>query len=428
MTKRIAPAGRRRAGFGPARLLCGASLSALVVFGLPSIARAQDQDRYWDANGTATGSGGNGDWNTSAPVWSESNSDVLGPYRTWDNNALDNAIFGITAGGTTTTVGTVNLIEPIRVHNMTFQTVNNWVINGNTLTLGGTAPTINTIGNTTINSVIAGTSGLTKIGGAQLFLTGANTFSGGITLGGGTLRVANDAALGNASNNITTTANAGLIVDTGTTNRTVAIGGGTTLSVSGAGTGSALLTGSGNISVFSGARLTNDANTYTGTTRLNGLSQGSGSVFFSSVRNLGEASSLGAPTTVANGTITFAGGSQYSDSIVYTGDGDSSNRNWVLAGGPTRVFRQRGTGTLTLTGDISVTPTSFIAETADLELLGVISGSGNVGFGASAAGSITLGGANTFTGNAGVSGGIVRASVLADGGLASSLGTAKLIP
>ena len=427
MTKRIAPAGRRRAGFGPARLLCGASLSALVVFGLPSIARAQDQDRYWDANGTATGSGGNGDWNTSAPVWSESNSDVLGPYRTWDNNALDNAIFGITAGGTTTTVGTVNLIEPIRVHNMTFQTVNNWVINGNTLTLGGTAPTINTIGNTTINSVIAGTSGLTKIGGAQLFLTGANTFSGGITLGGGTLRVANDAALGNASNTITTTANAGLIVDTGTTNRTVAIGGGTTLSVSGAGTGSALLTGSGNISVFSGARLTNDANTYTGTTRLNGVSQGSGSVFFSSVRNLGEASSLGAPTTVANGTITFAGGSQYSDSIIYIGDGDSSNRNWVLAGGPTRVFRQRGTGTLTLTGDISVTPTSFIAETADLELLGVISGSGNVGFGASAAGSITLGGANTFTGNAGVSGGIVRASVLADGGLASSLGTAPTI-
>ena len=189
MTKRIAPAGRRRAGFGAARLLCSASLSALVVFGLPSIAHAQDQDRYWDANGTATGSGGNGDWNTSAPVWSESNSDVLGPYRTWDNNALDNAIFGITAGGTTTTVGTVNLIEPIRVHNMTFQTVNNWVINGNTLTLGGTAPTINTIGNTTINSVIAGTSGLTKIGGAQLFLTGANTFSGGITLGGGTLRV-----------------------------------------------------------------------------------------------------------------------------------------------------------------------------------------------------------------------------------------------
>ena len=427
MTKRIAPAGRRRAGFGAARLLCSASLSALVVFGLPSIAHAQDQDRYWDANGTATGSGGNGDWNTSAPVWSESNSDVLGPYRTWDNNALDNAIFGITAGGTTTTVGTVNLIEPIRVHNMTFQTVNNWVINGNTLTLGGTAPTINTIGNTTINSVIAGTSGLTKIGGAQLFLTGANTFSGGITLGGGNLRVANDAALGSTSNNITTTANAGLIVDTGTTNRTVAIGGGTTLSVSGAGTGSALFTGSGNISVFSGARLTNDANTYTGTTRLNGVSQGSGSVFFSSVRNLGEASSLGAPTTVTNGTITFAGGSQYSDSIIYIGDGDSSNRNWVLAGGPARVFRQRGTGTLTLTGDISVTPTAFIAETADLELLGVISGSGNVGFGASAAGSITLGGANTFTGNAVVSGGIVRVSVLADGGLASSLGTASTI-
>ncbi|NYF32621.1 autotransporter-associated beta strand repeat-containing protein [Sphingopyxis sp. JAI108] len=426
MRKRIGSSRRRSATLSD-HLLCGASLSAIVLLGLPSVAHAQDQDRYWDANSTGTGSGGNGDWNTADPVWSESNSDVLGPYHLWDNSALDNAIFGITAPGTTTTVGTVNLTEPIIVHNMRFQTVNNWVISGNTLTLGGTTPTINTIGHATINSVIAGTSGLTKTGNAQLFLTGANTFSGGITLSGGTLRAASDAALGNASNNIFTTANASFILDTGSTSRTVTIDDSTTLSVSGAGTGSALYTGSGNISVFSGVRLTNDANTYTGTTRLNGVGQGSGSVFFSSVRNLGEASSLGAPTTVANGTITFAGGSQYSDNIIYTGDGDSSNRNWVLAGGPQRVFRQRGTGTLTLTGDISVTPTSFIAETADFELLGVISGSGSVGFGASAAGSITLGGANTFTGNAGVSGGIVRAPVLADAGLASSLGTASTI-
>ena len=424
--ERITPTRRRRVKIVASSLLWGASLSVLALFGLPSTADAQDQDRYWDANGTGTGSGGNGNWNSTDPVWSESNSDVLGPYRIWDNAALDNAIFGVTAGGTTTTVGTVTLTEPITVHNMTFQRVNGWVLSGGTLTLAGTTPTVNTLANATINSVIAGNNGLTKTGSSQLYLTGANTFSGGITLSG-SLRAANDAALGNASNGITTIANASFTLDTGSTARTVAIGGGTTLTISGAGAGSALYTGSGNISVLSGVTLSNDANTYTGTTRLNGVSQGSGTVRFTSVRNLGEASSLGAPTTVAEGTITFAGGSQYSDNIVYIGDGDTSNRNWVLQGGPGRVFRQQGTGTLTLTGDMSVTPTSFLAQTADFELLGVISGSGNVSFGASAAGSITLGGANSFAGDAAVSGGIVRAPVLSDAGLASSLGAGTTV-
>ena len=117
------------AGFLPLALVTGLAASP-----------ARAADLYWDANGTATGSGGNGNWNTTDQVWSESNSDVLGPYRIWDNGALDNAIFGVTAAGTTTTVGTVTLTEPITVHNMTFQKVNNWVISGNTLTLGGAMP------------------------------------------------------------------------------------------------------------------------------------------------------------------------------------------------------------------------------------------------------------------------------------------------
>ncbi|CDX31025.1 Outer membrane autotransporter barrel domain [Mesorhizobium sp. SOD10] len=417
-------AGQNLVGLFRSRLLCGASLSVLALSGLPSAAQAAD--RYWDANGTGTGSGGNGNWNTTDQVWSESNSDVLGPYRIWDNGALDNAIFGITAAGTTTTVGTVTLTEPITVHNMTFQTVNNWVISGNTLTLGGVTPTINTIGNTTINSILAGTSGLTKTGGAQLYLTGANTFSGGIILSGGTLAAANDAALGDASNGITTTANASLNV-AGTSNRTVTIGAGTLLTIANSGTSSMLYTGGGSLNLNPGTALTNDANTYSGTTRFNGVSQGSANTNFTSVRNLGEASSLGAPTTVANGTIQFVGGSQYSSSITYIGDGDSSNRNWVLGGGPTRVFNQRGTGALTLTGDISIVNAAFQAQTADFNLLGVISGSGSASFNASAGGIINLGSANTFVGGAGVSGGIVRAPVLADIGVASSLGAGSNI-
>ncbi|MCG7508976.1 autotransporter-associated beta strand repeat-containing protein [Mesorhizobium retamae] len=409
-------AGTVSAGFLPLALMTGLAASP-----------AQAADLYWDANGTATGSGGSGNWNTTDQLWSESNSDVLGPYRVWDNSALNNAVFGLTAAGTTTAVGTINLTEPISVHNMTFQTVNNWVIGGNTLTLGGVTPTINTIGHTTINSILAGTSGLTKTGGAQLYLTGANSFSGGITLSGGTLRATNSAALGDAGNGVTTTADASLVIDSGATNRTVTIGAGTTLTVGGAGTAPVFYTGGGSLNVNPNNSLTNDANNYTGPTRLLGQSQGSGSISFTSVRNLGEASALGAPTTVADGTIQFIGGSQYSSSIIYVGDGDTSNRNWALGGGPGRVFRQRGTGALTLTGDISVVNAAFLAETADLNLLGVLSGTGGITFAGSAAGSVTLGSANTFAGVAGISGGIVRAPVLADGGVASSLGTASSV-
>src|SRR3546814_4486965 len=86
----------------------------------------------------------------------------------------------------------------------------------------------------------------------------------------GALRVSNDAALGNLSNNILTTGNASFRIDAGSSSRTVTIGAGTTLSLSGAGTGTAFYTGAGGVSVASGTTMNNDANNYTGATRLNG--------------------------------------------------------------------------------------------------------------------------------------------------------------
>ncbi|KRC81475.1 autotransporter-associated beta strand repeat-containing protein [Sphingomonas sp. Root241] len=435
MSDGIGPIGQRRAKCKPARLLCGASLSALALFALPSVAHAQGQDRYWDANGTATGSGGNGDWNTSVPVWSESNSDVLGPYRTWNNAALDNAIFGITAAGTTTTVGTVTLTEPITVHNMTFQSVHNWVLNGNTLTLAGTTPTVNAIGNTTINSIVAGTNGLTKTGSGQLFLTGTNTFSGGITLSAGQLAADDDAALGAAGNAITTTAGSstGLVINSGTSSRTVTIGAGATLGVNGVGTGGMLYTGSGNLNVGLGVTLSNNNSNYTGVTRFFGCN-GVCATSFTSIADLGVASSLGAPTTVANGTIQWGQQSQYEDYLLYLGDGDSSNRNWnVVANGA--FVRNDGTGTLTLTGDVALAGSGggfmlFWANTADVAVTGVLGSAagGRYQFNPAAGRTVTLGAANTFTGQAILAGGgNVIVPVMADNGVASSLGAGSTI-
>ena len=128
------------------KLLRGASLTALALLVIP--AAAQAEERYWDANGSNVGAGGDGAWNTGSLFWSESSNDVLGPYWTWNNSALDDAIFQGTAG-------TVTLASPITVHNLTFN-VNGYTLTGDTLTLAGATPTITVAGTSTIESILAG--------------------------------------------------------------------------------------------------------------------------------------------------------------------------------------------------------------------------------------------------------------------------------
>lgn len=395
------------------RLLSGAALAAVLACGISPAAHAED--RNWDANVTAVGSGGTGTWNLESLTWSPGTDGVSGPYdRPWDNGALDNAIFGGTAG-------TVTLGVPITVGNITFSSAG-YILSGQQLTLGGAASTIatNHSGNNTIHSVIAGSSGLTKTGAGHLVLTAANLFTGDININGGSIYASSDAALGAAGNNIFTAAGATarLSIAGASTSRAVQIGDGGRLILEGSGAGSALVTGNGRVSVGNGVVMSNDNSTYTGSTTFNGVN-GVANSYFTSIGNLGEASSLGAPVTVLDGTIIFDQSSQYSDNVIYLGVGDSSNRNWRIIG-TTANIRNRGTGTLSITGDVSG-GASFFAETADIELLGTLSG-GYYGFVGNAGRTITLGNANNFTGAAGISEVTVLAAVLADKGIASSLG------
>ncbi len=395
------------------RLLCGASLAAVLACA-PLSARAED--RYWDANGTAVGSGGTGTWNLANLNWSSNGDGVSGPFaEPWNNGDLDNAVFGSTAG--TVTVGV-----PVTVGNITFSSAG-YVLSGSRITLGGTNSTITTTtGNNTINSVVAGSNGLIKAGGGGLILNGVNSFTGDININAGSLYAAADSALGAAGNNIFTAAasNVRLSIGGAATARTVTIGNGGNLILEGTGAGAAQIRGNGSVQVAaSGVTMSNDLSDYTGRTVFTACN-GTCSVRFTSIGDLGQASSLGAPVTVADGTIVFAQQSQYSDSVIYIGDGDSSNRNWDINGNAA-VIRNQGTGTLSINGNIDVsTGSTFAADTADLELLGILSG-GTYAFSAAAGNVVTLGGANIFTGRAGI-GGLVKASVLADIGVASSLG------
>ncbi len=422
-----------------ARKIAGKFLPFTLLTGLAA-SHAAAADLYWDVNNTSLNRGGTGTWNLTAPIWSASNDGVSGPFSAWNNGALDDAFFGGTAG-------TVTLGASIIVHNMTFE-VNGYTVTGNTLTLNGLNPTLSVAtGNSTIASTINGTGHVIKAGAGGLVLSGNNNFAGGLTVSAGTLSLTGTnsfggdinvngtltasgaAALGNVGNNINISGGALNIGTTGGTlaGRTVTLSGIGNVGISGAGIGGAHFTGTGGLTVSPGVNLTDYTNDYTGATGFTGA----GSSTFTSIGNLGQASSLGAPTTVAAGTISVVNptGTTGTRNAIYVGDGDVSDRNWAFTSNGYRgtALTNNGTGTLTLTGDISVNKSTFArapaftAGSADLELLGVISGN-DASFGANAGQVLRLGDANTFSIGTITGAGKVEAARLAHAGVASSLG------
>src|ERR1700761_88143 len=415
------PATRNASGALALRLGLLAAMTALYA---PA---AWSADRFWDVNGGTAGSGGTGEWNTTSPFWNSASDGVAGPFVAWNNAALDNAVFAGTAGK-------VTLTEPITVQNLTFG-VNGYTLTGSTLTLAGATPTITTsTGSATISSAIAGTAGLTVAGAGTLSLSGANTFSGGVNVTAGVLSVANDAALGDASNGVTMASGAGLSA-TGAlgANRMITLIGGSA-NISGAGVGSARFTGAGGLSIAGGVNLTNDANDYTGATTFTG----GGINNVTSIHDLGVASSLGAPTTATNGEIFVSGGGA-TQTLNYVGGQTESNRDWqfsnTFSGGS--ALRNSGTGTLTLNGNMflsgSNTPAqTFTAQTADIVLNGSISALATapraIVYNGAAGRSITLGGISSYIGPSYITTIAVNASDLENSGTNSSLGNGSNAP
>ena len=74
--------------------LCAAAVWLAVLVLAPS-AHAQ-ATLTWDVNGAAAGTGGTGTWDTSTSIWFNGAT-----FQAWNNAALDNAVFGGTAGTVT---------------------------------------------------------------------------------------------------------------------------------------------------------------------------------------------------------------------------------------------------------------------------------------------------------------------------------------
>jgi len=335
---------------------------ALAGSSLLAISSTQAQSTlFWSGNGTSQG--GEGTWDTTEERWG---TDEGGPYTSiWNNSNNDTAVFAGTAG-------TVTLGTGITAGGLTFNTAG-YTITGNTLTLAGaSAPIVNVAtGTSTIASNIAGTAGLEKSGTGTLVLTNSNNpLSGAITISAGTLQIGNNTASslgsGTYAGNISIDTDANLHIYS-TSDQTL----------------SGIISGDGDLLKSSAGTLTlGNNNTYTGKTSILPQSGGrpGGTLIVSSLNSVvgGTASSsLGAPTTVANGTITIGSqGVGRPAELIYTGDGETTDRVIDFRfnnNGSVHTISNTGEGLLKFTS----TPTSNRGITANSTGFITLSGDGD---------------------------------------------------
>jgi autotransporter-associated beta strand protein len=299
----------------------------------------------------------------------------------------------------------------------------NAYINPTTLTISGTgvvqgaaagAQTLELYGQALSTGVIsrviqngsATSLAVTKAEAGLWVLTGNNTYTGGTTISAGTLQIGN----GGTSGNLSAT---GGIVNNGTLsiNRSNAVAQGADFSAI-SGSGSFIQAGLGNTTLTA-------ANTYTGTTTINSgvLKYGADNALASATDMIVNSTGVGSATLDLNGfngtinSLTFGGVGAQSGSVnqVETGSG-----TLTLAGNVTSVATGNRSATDTISGKLALgnaTRTFAIGDSgsnfAEMEVQAVISGSA-VGITKADYGVLVLSGANTYTGETTVDGGLLR--------------------
>jgi autotransporter-associated beta strand protein len=337
-------------------------------------------DVTWDITPGTVGAGdsaitgGGGTWNTSNGNWT---TDGGANNVAWSNGSNDTAVFGGTAG--TVTIDTLDDLG-VTVGGLTFSTANYIIAGaaGETLTFGAAGNISNGV-TATISAVVAGSATITKTGAGTLNLTALNTFTGHTVISGGTLVVGGNntaATLGPANYAGNITNNGTLLQFTNSTSQNL----------------SGIISGSGTLQKGGSGTLTlSGANTYTGKTIIAASGAGGPTLSVSSLNSVNSdgitpgipsmtSSSLGAPTTVANGTIQLGSGTNVrSATLIYTGSGETTDRvmnvNFNSGAKHTITNNATGGGLLKFTSNFTINPSSG-TTTGGLTLRG--SGKGEV--------------------------------------------------
>ncbi|EPF81985.1 hypothetical protein L273_02248 [Brucella abortus B10-0091] len=313
--------------------------------------------------------GGNGTWTAATGNFNWTNSPSYDLNGAWDNGAWDNGAFAVFGGGKgLVTVDTS--AGAISASGMQFITTG-YKLSGDKLTLVPTtsnpsAKPLIRVGSGSpgdsaliaiISTELTGTHGLEKADGGTLILTGANTYTGGTAISGGTLQLGDGATNGSVQGAISTGADAahkGVLAIRAAAGTPATIGN--------------TISGTGSVSVLGGTVTFSVANSYTGGTTLAG-----GTTIVTADANLG---AVGTNVALNNGaTLRFGANLDATHSF-------------------THAF-QLGT----VASDVGTLDT----DGHDVAMSGVISGAG--GLMKSGTGTVTLSGANSYTGGTKVSAG-----------------------
>ena len=199
-------------------------------------------------------------------------------------------------------------------------------------------------------------------------------------------------------------------------NLTISVASGKTVTINGvvSGTGNLTKTGAGSL------KLLNAANTFNGATTLS-----AGNLYYMTIANVGEASSLGQPTTVANGTVTISGGNFYAVTRS-TVTAMETDRTIHMTGGTFYVGEIKGTDaniTITLKGPYTGTRLS-VRGVGNLRIESYL-GTSVTWIGRTDGGTVEfLNPTNRTTASLGISDGIIRVAGL---GKPSALGSGSKV-
>lgn len=370
----------------------------------------------WNANGQASATrmgGGSGTWSVTSPTW----TDALG---TVPNMAMQPQPGFAVFGGTPGTVTVDNGAGKVSATGMQFA-VDGYTLSGGALTLigsNGSSPVIRvgdgsgngTTMTATIASVLAGSAGLDKTDLGTLVLSGANTYAGGTTISGGTLSVANDGNLGDASGGIAL--QGGTLENTAafTTNRAISLAGNGTLQTDANLTVSNVITGSGALTKSGAGTLTlGGSNTYSGGTTISG-----GTLSVSGDGNLGATSgsiTLDGGVLETSGTFATARAFNMVGSGTWQTDADITASGAISGNG---ALTKSGAGTLIMDSNSSGFAGSTTVQAGTLEVGDASTPSAVLG------GNVTVASGGTLSGHGTIAGNVTNSGLVWAGG---SIGT-----
>ncbi|MBL8823189.1 MAG: autotransporter-associated beta strand repeat-containing protein [Planctomycetia bacterium] len=340
------------------------------VLGILPMGQAWSQDTTW------TGAA-NSNWDLVSSNWS----------GLWQNGQT--AIF---AGANQNPI----TVSPVSAFGISF-TSGAYTLNSGTITLvsGGSSASGLVAGEirvatgltANINSVLAGSVGMTKTGLGSLVLSGNNTYSGGTTITGGTLQVGNGSNTGSLGSGTAT-------INSGTTLRYFRNDQHTlTTSFTGTGTLNFIGTGVANQSSYILTGINNSS--LAGTLQVGSPGGNGARVVVNNQNQLGTAA-----VTVNSGSQIFMQSGTYSNNFTLNGIG------WLEGANSLGALRMDSGSTVT--GSVTLAGNSRIGTSSSATVSGVISG----GFALekTLTGTLTLSGNNTYTGGTSLSAGTLSVS------------------